>query len=309
MADRTMPLIIYVPGLLPKPEPEKHREALLRCLLTGLRRVDVEVAQAVEANESAFELVSWTYDFYREHRDISIDTEAIAAVIEQRGASAADVAEATSWRRKLTRWIYTLGDMMPFLIPHVAGERMEVHLRDLLRYLSDDNGIAAHARRMLQVPLQAAALAHRPVLLLAHSMGSVIAYDSLWELSHDAPDRAQVDLLLTMGSPLGQRYMQRRLKGADKSGYGRYPANIRRWKNLAAVGDLTALDRDLGNDFAEMLELGLIETFEDEAILNYYRLNGELNVHAEYGYLVNEKTAHTIVSWWRGLDAHLQPSS
>ena len=35
----------------------------------------------------------------------------------------------------------------------------------------------------------------------------------------------------------------------------------------------------------------------------HYRLNGELNVHAEYGYLVNEKTAHTIVSWWRGLDA------
>jgi hypothetical protein len=103
--------------------------------------------------------------------------------------------------------------------------------------------------------------------------------------------------------------MQRRLKGAGKSGYGRYPTNIRRWKNLAAVGDLTALDRDLGNDFAEMLELGLLETLEDEAILNYYRLNGELNVHAEYGYLVNEKTARTIVSWWRGLDIESQLSS
>lgn len=309
MTDQTMPLIIYVPGLLPKPEPEKHREALLRCLLAGLRRVDVEVAHAVEANESAFELVSWTYNFYREHRDISIDTEAIAAVIEQCGASPADVAEATSWRRKLARWIYTLGDLLPFLIPHVASERVEVHLRDLLRYIGDANGVAAHARQMLKVPLQGAAAGHRPVLLLAHSMGSVIAYDSLWELSHDARDRAQVDLLLTMGSPLGQRYMQRRLRGANKSGYGRYPANIRRWKNLAAVGDLTALDRNLGKDFAEMLELGLLETLEDEAIFNYYRSNGELNVHAEYGYLVNEKTARTIVSWWRGLDIESQLSS
>ena len=309
MTDRTIPLIIYIPGLLPKPEPEKHREALLRCLLTGLRRVDAEVAQAVEANESAFELVAWTYDFYREHRDISIDTEAIAAVIEQRGASQADVAEATSWRRRLARWIYALGDMLPFLIPHIASERVEVHLRDLLRYIGDEDGIAAHARRMLKVPLQAAALAHRPVLLLAHSMGSVIAYDSLWELSHGARDRAQVDLLLTLGSPLGQRYMQRRLKGANKSGYGRYPANIRRWKNLVAVGDLTALDRELANDFDEMLELGLLESLEDEAILNYYRLDGELNVHAEYGYLVNEKTAHTIVSWWRGLDTESRLSS
>jgi hypothetical protein len=309
MTDQPRPLIVYIPGLLPKPEPGKHREALLRCLLAGVRRVDVDVAAAIEANEGTFELVSWTYDFYREHRDISIDKKAIAAVIEQSEASAADIAEATSWMRRLTRRLYSLGDLMPFLIPHVASERMELHLRDLRRYLGDANGIAAHTRRMLKVPLQAAALAHRPVLLLAHSMGSVIAFDSLWELSHDAPDRARVDLLLTMGSPLGQRYVQNRLKGAGKSGYGRYPANIRRWKNLAAVGDLTSLDRALANDFAEMLELGLVETIEDEAIHTHFRLDGELNVHAEYGYVVNAKTAHTIVSWWRGLDVAAQRPS
>lgn len=301
MTERPLPLIIYIPGLLPKPEPHAHREALLRCLLSGVRRVDEEVAGAIEAHDSLFEVVSWTYDFYREHRDISIDLAAIDAVIEQRSASAEDIAEATSLRRRLTRWIYTLGDLMPFLIPHVASERMEVHLRDLRRYLGDDNGIAAHARRMLKVPLQAATQAHRPVLLLAHSMGSVIAYDSLWELSHDGRDHAQVDLFVTMGSPLGQRYMQRRLKGAQESGYERYPNNIRRWINLAAVGDLTALDRQFLNDFEEMLHLGLIGSLEDEAILTYYRLDGVLNVHAEYGYLVHEKTAHTVVDWWRGL--------
>ena len=301
MTDEPLPLIIYVPGLLPKPEPAAHREALLRCLLTGVRRVDEDVARAIEAHDGLFEVVSWTYDFYREHRDISIDLASIDAVIEQRTASPKDIAEATSFRRRLSRWIYRLGDLMPFLIPHVASERMEVHLRDLRRYLGDANGIAAHTRRMLKVPLQAATQMRRPVLLMGHSMGSVIAYDSLWELSHDGRDHAQVDLFVTMGSPLGQRYMQKRLKGAQKSGYGRYPGNIRRWKNLAAVGDLTALDRQFMDDFEEMLDLGLLESLEDEAILTYYRLDGELNVHAEYGYLVHEKTAHTIVEWWRGL--------
>jgi hypothetical protein len=308
MSDRVQPLIIYVPGLLPKPEPEVHREALLRCLLAGVRRVDETVAEAISADSNAFEVISWTYDFYRQHRDISIDLDAIAAVIEQPAASADDIAEASSWKRRLTRWIYTLGDLMPFLIPHVASERMEVHLRDLLRYISDADGIAAHTRRRLKVPLQAATLAHRPILLIAHSMGSVIAYDSLWELSHEGRERAHVDLLLTIGSPLGQRYMQKRLKGAAKSGYGRYPGNIRVWKNLAATGDLTALDRALVDDFGEMLELGLLEDFVDQTVTTHYRLNGELNVHAEYGYLVNETTAHTVVSWWRGLDA-LQDSS
>jgi len=306
MSDAAHPLIIFIPGLLPKPEPEIHRAALLRCLLTGVRRIDEEVANAIESTTGAFDIVSWTYDFYRAHRDISIDAAAIDAVIEQDGASDADIAEATSWRRKALRWVYTLGDMLPIFIPHIASERMEVHLRDLHRYLGDVNGIASHTRRMLKVALRAATKGRHPVLLVAHSMGSVIAYDSLWELSHSGRDRVPVDMLLTMGSPLGQRYMQKRIKGADKTGYGRYPNNIRHWNNLAAVGDMTAFDPILADDFEEMLGLGLLESLEDRSLLTHFRLDGELNVHAEYGYLVNEKTAHTIAKWWRGHDVSLR---
>ena len=306
MSDEAHPLIIFIPGLLPKPEPEIHRAALLRCLLAGVQRVDGDVATAIETTTGAFDIVSWTYDFYRTHRDIAIDTEAIDAVIEQVAASDVDIAESTSWRRQLVRWVYSMGDMMPFLIPHIASERMEVHLRDLHRYLRDVNGIAAHTRRMLKVALLAATKARHPVLLAAHSMGSVIAYDSLWELSHSGRDRVQVDLLLTMGSPLGQRYMQKRIMGARETAYERYPNNIRRWKNLAAVGDMTALDPVLADDFEEMLELGLLESLEDRSVLTHFRLNGELNVHAEYGYLVNDETARTIAEWWRGHDASLR---
>lgn len=292
------PLIIYIPGLLPKPEPGIHRDALLRCLLTGVRRLDEAVAAEIEGNSNSFDIVSWTYDFYREHRDFGIDAAAVDKLIEQEVASPADVAEATSWRRQLTRWIYTLGDMLPFLIPHVASERMEVHLRDLRRYLSDDNGIATHTRRMLKMRLRAAAEGRQPTLLIGHSMGSVIAYDTLWELSASGRDHLQLDMLLTMGSPLGNRYMQKRLKGADQIGYARYPANIRRWRNLSAVGDMTALDPYLADDFEEMLELGILEDFEDEVIHTHFRLDGVLNVHAEYGYLVNPRTAHTVIDWW-----------
>lgn len=306
MSDAAHPLIIFIPGLLPKPEPEIHRAALLRCLLTGVRRIDEEVANAIESTTGAFDIVSWTYDFYRAHRDISIDAAAIDAVIEQVGASDADIAEATSWRREALRWVYTLGDMLPIFIPHIASERMEVHLRDLHRYLGDVNGIASHTRRMLKVALRAATKGRHPVLLVAHSMGSVIAYDSLWELSHSGRDRVPVDMLLTMGSPLGQRYMQKRIKGADKTGYGRYPNNIRHWNNLVAVGDMTAFDPILADDFEEMLGLGLLESLEDRSLLTHFRLDGELNVHAEYGYLVNEKTAHAIAKWWRGHDVSLR---
>lgn len=299
------PLILYIPGLLPKPEPAVHREALARCLLAGVRRADPAVADAIEV-AGAFDIVSWTYDFYGTHRDFELDRAAVDTVIGQLEASEKDVAEATSWRRRLTRWIYRLGDLMPFLIPHVANEKMAVHLRDLQRYLRDDNGIATHTRRMLKMRLRAADEAGHPVLLIAHSMGSVIAYDSLWEMSHSSRDHLRLDMLLTMGSPLGQQFMQKRLKGAGQPGYARYPTNVRRWKNLAAIGDLTALDRRLSDDFEGMLDLGLLDTFEDERLLTWFRLEGQLNVHAEYGYLVHEKTARTIVDWWRGHDDSLK---
>ncbi len=303
------PVIIYVPGLLPKPEPQLHREALFRCVLAGLRRVDAPVADAIEARAGGFDIVSWTYDFYCTHRDIELDRAAIEAVISQAKASARDIAEASGWSRRLTRWIYELGDRLPFLIPHLASERMEVHLRDLMRYERNKNEIADHVRRMLKIPLLAASGAENPILLIAHSMGSIIAYDALWELSHSHGNPVNIDLLLTMGSPLGQRFMQRRIKGHDEQGAKRYPRNIKRWKNLAAVGDLTAIDPFLAEDFAGMLEFGLLESIDDERLFNYFRLNGELNVHAEYGYLVNEKTALTIAKWWRGHDSGLADAS
>lgn len=294
------PLILYVPGLLPKPEAGVHRDALLRCLVAGVRRKDSHLADELAANDHCFDIVSWTYDFYGEHRDFAIDASAVEAVIAQRQATDQDILQASTPRRRAARWLFALADLLPFLIPHVANERMELHLRDLRRYLGNRNEIAEHVRQMLKLALRAAAEAERPILLVAHSMGSVIAYEALWQMSRSEQDSISIDLLLTMGSPLGQRYMQKRLKGADREGRARFPDNIRRWRNLSAIGELTAFDPWLANDFADIVQLGMVESLEDAALYNYFRLFGELNVHSEYGYLVNAVTARTVADWWRG---------
>lgn len=269
-------------------------------MLAALRRVDAPVADDISGSTANFDIASWTFDFYGEHRDISLDAKAIDAVVEQEKPSYEDIAEATKWTRRLTRWIYTLGNMLPFLIPHLANERMAVHLSDLMRYQRNKNGITDRVRNLVKIPLLAAAGAERPILLIGHSMGSVIAYDTLWELTHKQGNPVQIDLFLTMGSPLGQRYVQKTLSGHDQVGKKRYPANIRHWKNLTAVGDLTAIDPVLADDFGDMRKLGLVSEIDDDFLFNYYRLDGLLNVHAEYGYLANEKTALTIAKWWRG---------
>jgi len=294
-----LPLILYVPGLLTKPEPRTHRDALFRCLIAGVRRQDEKVALDIAANLHCFDLVAWHFDFYGEYRDYEIDAKAVDAVIAQPQATAADIAEVKSWKRRFARRVFQVADMLPFLIPHVANERMALHLRDVRRYMRDHNDIAEHTRQMLKVPLRAAAAAKRPILLLAHSMGSVIAYDSLWQMTHVHHDRTSVGLLVTMGSPLGQRYIQKRLQGSTRQAAERYPHGIHKWINLTSDGDLTAIDPTLADDFCEMLELGLVESIVDQTMHNYFRLNGELNVHAEYGYLANEVTARIVTGWWR----------
>ncbi len=294
-----LPLILYVPGLLPKPEPGAHRDALFRCLIAGLRRHDEKIALDIAANLHCFDILSWTYDFYKTHRDIAIDQEAIEAVIEQPAATPEDIAEATSWRRRAARWAFSLADVLPFLIPHVANERMELHLRDLRRYLRNREDIAEHTRQMLKMRLRAAIESQRRILLIGHSMGSVITWDSLWQMSRNERDKVDIDLLMTMGSPLGQRFIQRRLLGNLEIGDKRYPQGIRRWINLSAVGDLTALDPYLADDFAQMAKQGLVESIEDHFLHNYFRLDGVFNPHAEYGYLANDVTAKIIAEWWQ----------
>jgi hypothetical protein len=298
-----VPLIIYVPGLLPKPEESVHRAALLRCLLAGLATKDESVANAIEANPDIFEIVSWTYDFYGEHRDYSLDAPSVEALLEQAKLTERDVIEATSPMRRLTRWLFTLADKLPFLIPHLATERMRLHLRDLRRYMRNRNELAEQTREILKSRLRVARDRQRPILLIAHSMGSVIAYEALWQMSRANREPMEIDLLLTMGSPLGQGHVQKQLKGSDSIGVVRYPANIRRWINLAAVGDLTAIDPVLKNDYGEMLRAGLVECIDDRQVYNWFRLDGVLNTHAEYGYLVNPETAAIVIDWWRSVSS------
>lgn len=290
------PIIVYVPGLKSKPPAEAHKRELTRCLGEGIRRVDADIAEDIV---NSFHLVSWTYDFYGEHRDINLDLADIETILSKERASEEDIKVVASWKRRFARWLFRTADFLPFLIPHFATEEVAIHLRDFNKYLRNNHGISEAARQKLKTVLLDAAEAHRPILLFGHSMGSVIAYDSLWQLSRELKSHVNIDLLLTTGSPLGQSIVQRHLMGSHRRGEERYPANIRQWINVAAVGELTAIDRVLKNDFAPMIELGLVDEIKDLDSFNYYHMNGALNVHVEYGYLINEVTAGIISEWWR----------
>jgi tRNA A37 N6-isopentenylltransferase MiaA len=100
---------------------------------------------------------------------------------------------------------------------------------------------------------------------------------------------------------MGMHYIRRRLLGMNGHAEKSYPALIRRWINLSAEGDVTALNQNLNESFHTMLELGLVESIEDHChgIYNYFRSDAGLNSHRSYGYLVSPAVGSIIADWWK----------
>ncbi|MER7462283.1 hypothetical protein [Streptomyces sp. NPDC097981] len=90
-------------------------------------------------------------------------------------------------------------------------------------------------------------LTDRTELVVAHSLGSVVAYEALCA----RPERPDV-ALVTLGSPLGVRNIVfDRLRPAPTHSRGRWPAPVRQWVNIADGGDLVALAKELGPLFGD----------------------------------------------------------
>jgi hypothetical protein len=295
------PVIIYVPGIKPKPPSGEHRAALWRCLLEGVRRADPRTAADLAHHPGGFSLVSWAHVFYDTQRDLALDMPGIERILAIPRPEARDLSEAGSWRRRLKRSLYLLCDAFPPLFDLVGDPNMRATLRDTRRYFRDDGGVAVKVRQMVADALLEAWRTDRRVLLFGHSLGSVIAFDVLWELSHRFSVPGKVDLFLTIGSPLGLSFVRRQLLGGRETGRRRYPTNVRRWVNLAAIGEMTALERSLSSVWSEMRDLGLVEQISDRLDLQtYFRGPEGLNVHKCYGYMVNPVVGATIAQWWNG---------
>ena len=292
-----VPRILYVPGLRAKPPPAVHREILWRCLIEGIRRADPEAAAGIAAAPDCLRLALWGQLFYAEFRDVRLDEAGVAALLAEANPGTDSIREVFGIERRTQYLAHLCGDRFPDLIGWLAGEDTRVNMADSERYFRNVDGVGDRIRETLSIELQRSWAAGERILLMAHSFGSVIAWDTLWTMK-DAG--GPIDLFLTLGSPLGTRYIQRRLMGAGATGAARYPQGIRHWHNLAAVGGLTALGHRFGNDFAEMRQLGMVTGISDRTdLLNPFRGTEGLNVHKCYGYFVNAATGAAIARWWR----------
>lgn len=294
-----MARIIFVPGKNPKPNPVEHKRQLWRCLVAGVRRVNHQLAEQLDERPDCFRLVAWNRRFYGEEARIEDELPWIDRLLRQEHASAEDIQEAESWNKRLTAFSYQVGDWFPPLVRWVADDAARSTIEETHRYFANIDRSADHIHELLHFELDNARRAHEPVLLVGHSLGSVIAYNTLWLLTQHYGGHHPVDTFLSLGSPLGMSFVQKRLLGAAETGRRRYPAEFRHWVNIASVGDITALDATVSDDFEEMKRLDLVEDIIDRhgRIYNWFRDHNGLNPHRSYGYLVNPVVSQSIASW------------
>lgn len=274
---------------------------LCRCLTAGLAWARPDAARLFRDHPECLTLVSWTYSVYGSYRDIALDRPGIDRILQQPEPSPEDIEEIESLARKIRRYMHILGDSLPLMGRLIAKPDMRLTMAEARRYLFNAGGLATRVRQLLKAPLRAAWDAGEKVLLIGHSLGSVIAYDTLWELSRVDRDERRVDLFMTLGSPLASRLIRENVRGVAREGRDRFPANIHRWENFSAQAEMTALRPRLRPYYGEMLELGLLESFSDHTeIYNHFRGDIGLNVHKSYGYLISPAVANTIAAWLLG---------
>lgn len=173
---------------------------------------------------------------------------------------------------------------------------------DLGEYWNKNNEFADQARQRVRAVICAALDDDSRIILVTHGTGCIVAYDVLWQLSHDPKfseeyKNKKIDVWLTLGAPLGDSMVRKRLLGAGKKGVERYPSNVVSWHNVSAEDDFVSHDNTLADDFQMMLKQRQVSFIRDYRIYNMAIRYGKSNPHSSLGYLVHPRVAQIISEW------------
>lgn len=161
--------------------------------------------------------------------------------------------------------------------------------------IQNDNGSGIPAKETIRQRLAQLLKRYRrkDILLIAHSMGSIIAYEVLTEFA----DEIGVDTLVTLGSPLGQPVVMSKIlsewqKNSEQPEKPKTPESVSRyWYNLSDLEDKVAMNYNLSDDFdVNSKNIGVT----DKIVYNNYVYQGKRNPHKSYGYLRTKEIAGIV---------------
>ncbi len=310
MTDGETHSFLFVHGRDFKPPADVYLDIAVEAVRAGLRR---DFPDCVECFDGLEKDVAWYGDLnaavlgekgktYDEKLDIGDRRNALQKLSEimPRKKFGIRLYDGLPGKSALPEFFMDIG--APLL--GAIGFRMPVIgkiAKDFAAYL-EDVSFAEEARRRLREKLCERMDRGDKIMLITHGTGSVVAYDVLWELSNDTetyPEYGQfkVDQWLTLGSPLGDRVVQKRLLGANEHEDTRFPSNVISWHNLSAEDDYTCHDTTLADDFKRMMITRRVSAVHDYRIYNLAVRYGKSNPHSSVGYFIHPRLSKIISDW------------
>ena len=310
MTDGDKRSLLLIHGRDFKPAAEVYLDIAVAAIRAGLER---DYPDCLECFDSMGKDLAWYGDLnaavleaadraYDEPLDVGDRRNALQAlkVITPRKKFGVRLYDRLPGKSALPEFFMDIG--APVLA--AVGFRMPVLgkiAKDFAAYL-EEPGFAEEARARLRDRLCAMLDRGDQVMLISHGTGSVIAYDVLWELSNDTATYPEygdykIDHWLTLGSPLGDRMVQKHLLGAKERDDSRFPSNVISWHNLAAEDDYTCHDMTLADDFKKMLVQKRVSAVQDFKVFNLAVRYGKSNPHSSVGYYIHPRLSKILADW------------
>ena len=176
-----------------------------------------------------------------------------ADVLDPRSSAGCDYASSDARARRnatidpdLKALVATVGSLFDMITSVVADTESISHLRALsadASFLGDSRKRCASEQRVGDA-IDAARRDGRPVILVAHSLGSLVAYDYLSARS----DTGLVQRFITVGSIVGATELRQLLIGGDASDTLSRPAGVKSWTNIRHENDFFATSISIGRN-------------------------------------------------------------
>lgn len=158
-----------------------------------------------------------------------------------------------------------------------------VFIDDVYAYFyKDEQRKAIHNRLIFLLDLHTATPDKEPLIVIGHSLGSIVAYEVLAE--HIYP----VDKLITLGAPLGIEAVKSELRKHHGERL-KVPGGVKEWLNFADRFDVVAIDNTLRDDYRGT---GLV----DIEVVNPNRLEKNQGAHSGVGYLSTDEVRASVIS-------------
>ncbi len=292
--------IIMIHGRGAKPGSDALLELWSRALQLGLERDAPDKLEAYEASQKhmvyfADQLSEFAEEGFNESLDLDNRRQNLAELAARR--------KSKGFRRKHYEALPGKTPVKEFAMDLSAsvglgGLATRRILPELTHYWQDRDGWATRLRAELSEQISTALAGGGRVLILSHCIGSVLAWDSLWQVSHERQvSDHRVTRWITFGSPLAANSVRNKLLGHDEKGVRRYPTVLNVWHNVAAEDDYVSHDKTVANDFNDMLKRRLIGDIRDHTIYNLSVRYGRSNPHSSAGYLIHPCTSELLAQW------------